>query len=156
MLRVVQAQSMMIRQRAAKASGSRMGRSMSLNSKPSFLEGDAGAAATHVHHALTTFLAVATPAVFLMPDSMSEGLVDKAFGVLVAASVSAHSWVGLNYVVTDYVPKVSKSLVGPARVVTAGIGAISLLGLGKIALTSEGGIKGLIKGLWRPKPKQTE
>ena len=105
---------------------------------------------------MTTFLAVATPAVFMVPDSWTDGFVDKAFGILVAVNVSAHSWVGLNYVVTDYVPKVSKSLLGPARIVTAGIGAITLLGLGRIAVSSEGGIKGAVKGLWSPKKKEAE
>ena len=50
-------------------------------------------------------------------------------GTLLAVNIGAHSWIGLNYVVTDYVPKVSKSLVGPARVVSAGIGAVTVVGL---------------------------
>ena len=156
MLRIAQTQSasLLARRSVANATATAKRRALSTKS-PGPLDGDAGAAATHAHHAMTTFLVVATPAVFFVPDSWTDGLVDKAFGILVATNVSAHSWVGLNYVVTDYVPKVSKSLLGPARIATAGIGAITLLGLGKIAVSSEGGIKGAIKGLWSPKKKTT-
>ena len=156
MLRIAQTQSasLLARRSVANATATAKRRALSTKS-PGPLDGDAGAAATHAHHAMTTFLVVATPAVFMVPDSWTDGFVDKAFGILVAANVSAHSWVGLNYVVTDYVPKVSKSLLGPARIATAGIGAITLLGLGKIAVSSEGGIKGAIKGLWSPKKKTT-
>ncbi len=82
---------------------------------------------------------------------MINGAVDKSVGLLLAINVSAHSWIGLNYVVTDYVPKVSKGLVGPARAVTAGIGAVTLLGLGKVALNDKGGLKGAALGLWKKK-----
>lgn len=159
MLRIAQSQSasLLARRSAATATATATSKRRALSTKsPGPLDGDAGAAATHVHHAMTTFLAVATPAVFMVPDSWTDGFVDKAFGILVAVNVSAHSWVGLNYVVTDYVPKVSKSLLGPARIVTAGIGAITLLGLGRIAVSSEGGIKGAVKGLWSPKKKEAE
>mmetsp|Transcript_18573 Transcript_18573/g.23381 ORF Transcript_18573/g.23381 Transcript_18573/m.23381 type:complete len:145 (-) Transcript_18573:160-594(-) len=115
------------------------------------LEGDAGNLATHVHHKMTTILSIVTPIYFLSPDSITTGIVDKSVGLLLAFNVSAHSWIGLNYVVTDYVPKVSKGLVGPARAVTAGIGAVTLLGLGKVALNDKGGLKGVVLGLWKKK-----
>eukprot|EP00551_Chaetoceros_affinis_P003669 CAMPEP_0203642844 /NCGR_PEP_ID=MMETSP0088-20131115/8247_1 /ASSEMBLY_ACC=CAM_ASM_001087 /TAXON_ID=426623 /ORGANISM="Chaetoceros affinis, Strain CCMP159" /LENGTH=102 /DNA_ID=CAMNT_0050498809 /DNA_START=142 /DNA_END=450 /DNA_ORIENTATION=+ len=100
---------------------------------------------------MTTFLSIVTPIYFLSPDSITTGIVDKSVGLLLAFNVSAHSWIGLNYVVTDYVPKVSKGLVGPARAVTAGIGAVTLLGLGKVALNDKGGLKGVVLGLWKKK-----
>ena len=118
------------------------------------LDGDAGSIATHMHHHMTTFLAVATPVVFLMPDSWSDGIVNKVFGAVVAVNVSAHSWIGLNYVATDYVPKISKGLVGPARIVNAGIGAVTLVGLGIMAFNNKGGVKGAIKGLWTGKKEE--
>lgn len=118
------------------------------------LDGDAGNLATHVHHKMTTFLAIATPFYFFSPESMTDGLVDKAVGVILAVNVSAHSWIGLNYVVTDYVPKVSKAMVGPARIVTAGLGAVTLLGLSKIALNGKGGLKGAVLGLWKKKEEK--
>ena len=117
------------------------------------LEGDTGALATHVHHAMTVSLAVLAPVFFMVPDSWTDGVFNKTFGMLLTANITAHSWIGLNYVATDYVPKVSKALLGPARYVNAGIAVVTFLGLGKIALSSPGGIKGLVKGVWNPKPK---
>lgn len=115
-----------------------------------FLEGDAGALATRVHHTMTMFLAVATPFIFTIPDRWVDSNMNKFFGVLLAVNISAHSWIGLNYVATDYVPKISKTLLGPFRYVNAGIGIVTLLGLTRIAL-ADGSIKGAIKGLWNPK-----
>mmetsp|Transcript_12391 Transcript_12391/g.15482 ORF Transcript_12391/g.15482 Transcript_12391/m.15482 type:complete len:153 (+) Transcript_12391:172-630(+) len=120
-------------------------------SKTSFLAADAGPAATHVNHKISTFLAIAAPAVIFSPDSWTDGFVDKAFGALLALNISVHSWVGMNYVITDYVPKISKTLLGPARVVSAGMSGVTLFGLGIVAIRGERGVKGLIKGLWTPK-----
>jgi succinate dehydrogenase hydrophobic anchor subunit len=111
------------------------------------LEGDAGALATHIHHGMTTLLVVATPLYLLIPSSTS-GIVDKIFGSALAITMAGHSWIGLNYVATDYVPKISKSLLGPARIVNAIIGAVTLVGLGTIAFNNQGGIKGCLSGLW--------
>lgn len=115
------------------------------------LDGDAGNFATHVHHKMTTFLSIVTPIYFLTPSSITDGIVDKSVGLLLAINVSAHSWIGLNYVVTDYVPKVSKAMVGPARAVTAALGAVTLVGLGKVAVNEKGGLKGTVLGLWKEK-----
>jgi len=92
----------------------------------------------------------------MVPESYSDGMVGKSLGAILAVNISAHSWIGLNYVVTDYVPKISKKLMGPARIVSAGIGLVTLLGLGKIALMTEGGLKGTLKGLWTPKKVEEE
>lgn len=51
----------------------------------------------------------------------------------------------MNYVATDYVPKISKKLMGPARIANAGLAAVIFLGVGRIAVSSEGGIKGCLK-----------
>ncbi len=56
---------------------------------------------------------------------------------------------------TDYIPKISKSLTGPARVATAGLAGVTLLGLGKIANNDSGGIRGTVTGLWR-KPSSSD
>jgi hypothetical protein len=76
---------------------------------------------------------------------MTDGFVDKALGLLLVGHIAAHQWIGMNYVATDYVPKVSKKLLGPARIVNAGLAAVILLGAGRIAVSSEGGIKGCLK-----------
>jgi hypothetical protein len=90
----------------------------------------------------------------LVPDSYTDGIVNKSLGVFFSANVAAHSWVGLNYVATDYVPKISKAMMGPARIVNVGIAIVTLVGLSKISIMSPGGLKGAIKGLWNPKPKE--
>mmetsp|Transcript_5837 Transcript_5837/g.11954 ORF Transcript_5837/g.11954 Transcript_5837/m.11954 type:complete len:151 (+) Transcript_5837:241-693(+) len=118
------------------------------------LAGDTGRKATHLHHAMTSFLAIATPIVMLTPDSYTDGAIDKAFGMLVATTISAHSWIGMNYVATDYVPKISKSLLGPARVFNAALGFVTFVGLSKVALNNKGGVKGTVKGLWKPEKKK--
>eukprot|EP00934_Nitzschia_sp_Nitz4_P003589 Nitzschia sp. Nitz4//scaffold121_size67750//2847//3281//NITZ4_006059-RA/size67750-processed-gene-0.14-mRNA-1//-1//CDS//3329534324//3579//frame0 len=115
------------------------------------LEADSGAMATHTHHAMTAALAVMAPLYFMVPDSMTDGFVNKIFGVALSGTISAHSWIGLNYVCTDYVPKISKSLLGPSRIASAGMAVITFLGLTKVAISSPGGIKGCVKGLWNPK-----
>ena len=114
------------------------------------LNADSGNLGTHIHHNLSMGLAVLAPLYVLMPDSYSDGFLGKGFGVLLAGNISAHSWIGLNYVATDYVPKVSKALLGPSRVVIAGMTAVTFLGLSRVSIQSEGGIKGCIKGLWNP------
>mmetsp|Transcript_12209 Transcript_12209/g.11774 ORF Transcript_12209/g.11774 Transcript_12209/m.11774 type:complete len:158 (-) Transcript_12209:142-615(-) len=117
------------------------------------LHGDEGNLATHMHHHMTTALALATPLLLFVPDN---GILSKVWGLGVAGYISGHSWIGLNYVVTDYVPKVSKAMVGPARIVCAGLGLVTFVGLGKVALNDHGGIQGAIKGLWIKKEQTTE
>lgn len=128
----------------------------SSSSNSSILEGDTGPLATHAHHTMTTFLALATPIVLLTPDSCTQGTIDKIFSMALAVNISAHNWVGLNYVLADYVPKVSKALLPPARMVCAGVSLVTFLGLSKISLFSDGGIKGVLKGLWGAKAKAVE
>lgn len=103
---------------------------------------------------MTFSLAILTPLYFMVPDSMTDGTFNKTFGLLLSANITAHSWVGLNYVITDYVPKISKAMLGPARIVNVGLAVITMLGMSKIALSSKGGIKGVVKGVWNPKNKE--
>mmetsp|Transcript_4937 Transcript_4937/g.8783 ORF Transcript_4937/g.8783 Transcript_4937/m.8783 type:complete len:104 (-) Transcript_4937:183-494(-) len=99
-------------------------------------------------------LAVLAPVYFMVPESYSDGFFSKSFGVLLSANITAHSWIGLNYVATDYVPKVSKALLPPARYAIAGMSFVTFFGLSRIAISSPGGIKGCIKGLWNPPKKE--
>ncbi|KAL3898024.1 MAG: hypothetical protein SGARI_006777 [Bacillariaceae sp.] len=103
-----------------------------MSSGPGPLAADQGALATHAHHTINLALAGMAPVYWLVPESYSDGFFGKAFGVLLAGSISAHSWIGLNYVATDYVPKVSKALLPPARAAIAGC----------------------VKGLWNPDKKE--
>jgi succinate dehydrogenase hydrophobic anchor subunit len=117
------------------------------------LEADSGALATRAHHTMTVGLAVATPLFFMVPDSWTDGSFNKTFGLLLSAGIAAHSWIGMNYVCTDYVPKVSRALLGPSRIFNVALTAITFLGLARINFSSKGGIKGCIKGLWNPGKK---
>ena len=124
---------------------------------PGILEADSGSLATRTHHAMTTSLAVLTPIFFMVPDSWTDGFLNKIFGVALAGNIAAHSWIGMNYVCTDYVPKFfPKSFLGPSRIMNVGLAAVTFLGLTKISLSSTGGIKGCIKGLWNPPPPKKE
>ena len=125
------------------------------NKGASPLEADYGPLATHVYHKLTFFQALAAPLYFLVPDRWTDSTMNKAYGLLLSATFAFHSWMGMNYVATDYVPKLSKALLGPARIFNAGLGAVTLLGLSRIAL-ADGSIQGCIKGLWNPPPKKED
>ena len=118
------------------------------------LAADQGSFATHGHHTINLALAVMAPVYFLVPESYSDGFFGKTFGVLLSGSISAHSWIGLNYVATDYVQKVSKALLPPARAVIAGMSFVTFIGMSRIAGGSPGGIKGCVKGLWNPDKKE--
>uniref|UniRef100_A0A7R9WPI3 Succinate dehydrogenase [ubiquinone] cytochrome b small subunit n=1 Tax=Craspedostauros australis TaxID=1486917 RepID=A0A7R9WPI3_9STRA len=152
MIRSFARSSVLHRSRLASRAALSRGSARNMSTK-SAIEGDAGALATHAHHTMTTALAVATPVFFLVPDAYTDGIVNKIFGLGLSVNIAAHSWVGMNYVVTDYVPKISKSLTGPARIFNVGLAAITMLGLGRISLSSKGGIKGCLKGLWNPPTK---
>ena len=123
------------------------------SSNPGPLEADAGPLATHTWHTLSLTLSVLAPTYLLLPDSLTDGAFGKAFGVVLAGNVSAHGWIGMNYVATDYVPKLSKKLLPPARLVLGGMAALTFFGLSQISISSKGGIKGCLKGLWNP-PKE--
>jgi len=118
------------------------------------LESDTGALGTRIHHRITEVLAVMTPLYFLTPDSYTDGVISKAFGLLLSVNITAHSWIGLNYVARDYVPKISSKLLGPARIATLGLSAITLLGMAKISIMSPGGLKGVVKGVWKGDSKK--
>ncbi len=115
------------------------------------MAGDAGRKATHLHHKITTFLALSVPAYLLVPDAYSDTIFDKTLGISISGCIAAHSWIGMNYVATDYVPKITKSLVGPARVFNAALGIVTFVGLGMLSINDRGGIRGAVCGLWRPK-----
>jgi len=83
-----------------------------------------------------------------MIPSDGSSLFNSIIGSIIAINISAHSWIGMNYVVTDYIPKINKALVGPSRIFTAAISGITLFGLTKLAINDKGGIKGAILALW--------
>lgn len=76
------------------------------------LEADSGGLATRVHHGLMMSLAVGAPIYWMLPQDSS---VSRGLGVVLGGSIAAHSWIGLNYVATDYVPKGMKRIVWCVR-----------------------------------------
>lgn len=120
---------------------------------PSALEGDAGKVGTKVHHWLARSMAILAPTYWFFPESKSDSFAHRSLGMLLSANISVHAWIGLNYVATDYVPKVSAALLKPARYATAGLALTIFLGLTKISLASPGGLKAVIKGVWNGKRK---
>lgn len=122
----------------------------------SLLEGDVGTMGTRIHHGLNTGLTVLTPLYFLTPDSYTDGRLSKSFGLLLSTAIAAHSYIGLNYVCRDYVPKLSPKLLGPARIATLGLSAITFFGMAMISTSSPGGLKSLVKGLWTGKSTKKE
>jgi succinate dehydrogenase hydrophobic anchor subunit len=128
-----------------------------LLSSTKILNADSGPLATRIHHGMTTFLLVATPVYFVLPDRWTDDTISgKLMEMSVSTVIVAHSWIGLNYVATDYVPKISKALLPPARIANAGMAVVTLLGLFRITLgsNSPGGLKGVVKGLWKREPKR--
>jgi succinate dehydrogenase (ubiquinone) membrane anchor subunit len=58
-----------------------------------------------------------------------------------------HAHIGLNFVISDYVPKASRA---PARYALLGVTALTMLGLLKLNLSGHG-ITETYKSLWREK-----
>ena len=97
------------------------------------------------YHKSMIALAVLTPVSFAMSPSMLNKPIDLALGVL----FPVHSHIGLNYVISDYVPKAFRSI---ARVGLAGVTAVTTIGLLQLNIGGVG-MTETIKGLWR-KPKK--
>jgi len=93
-------------------------------------------------------LAIATPISFALAPSMINKPIDLALGVV----LPLHSHVGLNYVISDYVPKAFRTA---ARGALMGATVITIAGLAKLNITGDG-MTGAIKSLWAPKPKKTK
>jgi CybS, succinate dehydrogenase cytochrome B small subunit len=154
--RIAQQERSMILLRINRSSSLQQQQHRRFSSSP-YLEGDVGNAGIKVHHALQKGLAIMAPIYFLTPDRYTDGIISKTFGILLSTSISIHSWIGLNYVCRDYVPKISSKLLGPARIVTAGFSLIMFLGMVKISTVSPNGLKGLVLGLWTaPKPPKKD
>ncbi|KAL7532776.1 hypothetical protein ACHAWF_004241, partial [Thalassiosira exigua] len=96
----------------------------------------------------------ATPTYVLVPDTYADGVVDKVLGSTLAALIAGHLWIGMNYAATDYVPKMSKALLGPAWIFNVALGAVAFAGLMQVAWNDKGGIRGALGALWRPIEKE--
>merc|ERR1719465_5665 len=104
------------------------------------LAADEGYIATKVYHWSTLATLGLTPVALALSPS--------------ALNMPIDSHIGMNYVISDYVPKfIGKAARGPARVVMFGITIITTAGLMRLNLFGPG-ITETLKTLWRkPEPK---
>ena len=113
------------------------------------LAADEGVIATKVYHYSTLSVLGLTPLAFLLSPSSFCFPVDLALGVV----FPVHAHIGMNYVITDYVPKFfGKAARGPARVFMFGMTIVTAAGLLRLNLFGPG-VTETFKQLWRkPEP----
>ena len=92
-------------------------------------------------HLSSMGLAAVVPLACISPTSLIMP-VDIALGIL----IPIHAHVGMNAVISDYVPKSGRSM---ARYGWLGITGISILGLLRLNTTGDG-LTGTIKRVWQP------
>lgn len=107
----------------------------------------------HLNHKISLGMAGLMPLYAILPG---DGIFHKAFGFFLSINVTTHAWLGMHQIASDYVPKVSKKLLGPAKIFNVGLAAVMFLGLSRINFSSPGGIKGMIVGLWRPEASKSK
>jgi succinate dehydrogenase (ubiquinone) membrane anchor subunit len=88
-------------------------------------------------------LAALTPVAFVLSPSVFNKPVDVALSVL----FPAHFHIGMNYIISDYVPKALRSA---ARTGLVGVTLVTTLGLLRLSIEKEG-LTECIKSLWRRK-----
>jgi succinate dehydrogenase (ubiquinone) membrane anchor subunit len=91
-------------------------------------------------------LAVLTPISFVLSPSPMNKPIDFTLGVL----FPLHAHVGLNYVITDYVPKAIRTV---ARVSLLGVTGLTCVGLLQLNMNGVG-MTQAIKNLWVGKAEQ--
>mmetsp|Transcript_78778 Transcript_78778/g.218983 ORF Transcript_78778/g.218983 Transcript_78778/m.218983 type:complete len:146 (-) Transcript_78778:72-509(-) len=101
--------------------------------------------ATKLYHTTQIAQAVLLPIALVLSPSSLNMPIDFALGVL----FPFHSYVAVNYVITDYVPKVARSGARMALFVATIIAAAGML---KINVTGPG-LTATVTNLWR-KPKK--
>ena len=78
---------------------------------------------------------------------LSPSALNYPVDVLLAVILPLHAHVGLNYVISDYVPKATRQV---ARAGLVGLTVATIAG--SLLLTYQGpGLTQTIKGLWQPK-----
>ena len=100
--------------------------------------------AVKVYHRVNLALLGATPVALATSNSFLSFPVDMGLAIM----FPLHGHIGMNYVITDYVPKLlSKAAVGSARAVMVGVTGFTMLGLTKLNIQGPG-ITGT-PALWR-------
>jgi succinate dehydrogenase (ubiquinone) membrane anchor subunit len=91
-------------------------------------------------------LAGLTPLAFVVPSSMV-----MPFDVVLGVLFPLHSHIAMNYVISDYIPKSTRTLARGALLLTTVVATVGLL---KLNLSGDGMTKS-VKSLWE-KPKITK
>ena len=113
-----------------------------------FYTADASNSLNKVYHLTGLVLAVVTPIAFIASPSIISLPVDYALGLI----IPLHAHVGLNYVVTDYVPKAVRSV---ARLGVLGLTLITAAGILKLNFDGPG-LTETIKSTWKAPIKKPE
>ena len=95
-------------------------------------------------------LALIPGALVLAPAGMSFP-IDVVLGIV----LPVHSHIGMNYVLRDYVPKISRAALGPTRIVWLAFTAATFIGLNVLNFTGAG-ITPTVLALWKGEEKKKD
>ncbi|GMI08814.1 hypothetical protein TrLO_g10169 [Triparma laevis f. longispina] len=112
----------------------------------SLLKSDEGPLSTSTYHKVNMLIMGLTPLAF----ALSPSIINLPVDLLLGLALPLHAHIGMSYVITDYVPKLSKGLMGPARVALLGLTGVTTVGLLKVNIMGEG-MTETVKSLWRGK-----
>ena len=101
-----------------------------------------------IYHISGKALIVLTPLALIMSPSALNMPVDLALGVI----FPFHAHVGMNYIVSDYVPKAARQV---ARTSLLGVTILTAAGLLRLNLTGDG-LTETLKSMWKPKGDQSK
>jgi len=102
---------------------------------------DEGKLAKELYHKLNYGVAALLPIAFVAPSALSTPI-----DLLLSFALPLHGHIGMNYVISDYVPKHMRRM---ARVGVLGVSVIMAAGLLKLSFGP--GITKSLKNLWEPK-----
>ena len=110
------------------------------------MDADGNQLANKFYHKSMMALAVLTPVSFILAPHPMNMPIDCILGVL----FPLHAHVGLNYVISDYVPKAMRTL---ARVSLLGVTGLTCVGLAQLNMNGVG-MTQTVKNLWADKNKK--
>ncbi|CAN0136075.1 unnamed protein product [Pylaiella littoralis] len=113
------------------------------------LNADDGKLGTKLYHAVNMVVLAGVPAAVVTSPSALTMPLDVVLGI----ALPLHAHIGMNYVISDYVPRSSR---GAARGAMLAASVVAAVGLLKLNLTGAG-LTETLKATWRdPKPKEDE
>ncbi|CAM9849684.1 unnamed protein product [Sphacelaria rigidula] len=105
------------------------------------LKADEGKLGTKLYHGVSLALLVGVPLAFATSPSAITMPVDVVLGI----AMPVHAHIGMNYVISDYVPRASR---GPARGAMLAATVIATLGLLKLNVAGAG-LTETLKATWK-------